>query len=47
LLEGLDEIGLTLRHAAEIAAFEKRHDAAFWAAPRPNANTEMPQAVTP
>ena len=30
LLEGLDDIGLTLRHAAELDAFEKQHDAAGW-----------------
>jgi 3-isopropylmalate/(R)-2-methylmalate dehydratase small subunit len=46
LMEGLDEIGLTLRHAAAIDAFEKQHDAAFWTAPRPNANAGTPQAVT-
>jgi 3-isopropylmalate/(R)-2-methylmalate dehydratase small subunit len=35
LLEGLDEIGLTLRHAAEIEAFESRHAAEWpWAVPR-------------
>lgn len=34
LLEGLDDIGLTLRHAAELDGFEKRHDGAFWVAPR-------------
>jgi 3-isopropylmalate/(R)-2-methylmalate dehydratase small subunit len=34
LLEGLDDIGLTLRHAAELDQFEKRHDAAFWVKPR-------------
>jgi 3-isopropylmalate/(R)-2-methylmalate dehydratase small subunit len=34
LLEGLDDIGLTLRHAAELDRFEKQHDAAFWVAPR-------------
>ncbi|MGC9291938.1 MAG: 3-isopropylmalate dehydratase small subunit [Acidobacteriaceae bacterium] len=52
LLEGLDEIGLTLRHATAIDAFEKQHDVAFWAAPRPNPNMEtqkaaLPEAVTP
>ena len=26
LLEGLDDIGLTLQHEAEIAAYERRHD---------------------
>ena len=30
LLEGLDDIGLTLRHAAELDAFEKQHDGASW-----------------
>jgi 3-isopropylmalate/(R)-2-methylmalate dehydratase small subunit len=34
LLEGLDDIGLTLRHAAELDQFEKQHDAAFWVKPR-------------
>jgi 3-isopropylmalate/(R)-2-methylmalate dehydratase small subunit len=34
LLEGLDDIGLTLRHAAELDKFEQQHDAAFWVAPR-------------
>ncbi len=30
LLEGLDDIGLTLRHAAELDTFEKQHDQAIW-----------------
>jgi 3-isopropylmalate/(R)-2-methylmalate dehydratase small subunit len=30
LIEGLDDIGLTLRHAAELDAFETRHDRNFW-----------------
>jgi len=30
LLEGLDDIGLTLRHAAELDAFEAKHDNATW-----------------
>jgi len=34
LLEGLDDIGLTLRHTAELDTFEKQHDAAFWVKPR-------------
>ena len=34
LLEGLDDIGLTLRHAAELDKYEKQHDAAFWVKPR-------------
>jgi len=34
LTEGLDDIGLTLRHAAELDTFEKRHDNANWLKPR-------------
>ena len=30
LVEGLDDIGLTLRHAAELDKFEKQHDGANW-----------------
>lgn len=30
LLEGLDDIGLTLRHAAELDTYEKQHDGADW-----------------
>jgi 3-isopropylmalate/(R)-2-methylmalate dehydratase small subunit len=30
LLEGLDDIGLTLRHATELDAFEAKHDEATW-----------------
>jgi 3-isopropylmalate/(R)-2-methylmalate dehydratase small subunit len=30
LLEGLDDIGLTLRHAAELDKFEKQHEATGW-----------------
>ena len=30
LIEGLDDIGLTLRHAAALDAYEKRHDEANW-----------------
>ena len=33
LLEGLDDIGLTLRHAAELDQFEKGHDREFWVKP--------------
>jgi 3-isopropylmalate/(R)-2-methylmalate dehydratase small subunit len=35
LLEGLDDIGLTLRHESELDAFESKHDKEFWVAPRP------------
>lgn len=34
LLEGLDDIGLTLRHADALDKYEKQHDAAFWVKPR-------------
>ena len=30
LLEGLDDIGLTLRHAAALDSYEKQHDSAGW-----------------
>jgi 3-isopropylmalate/(R)-2-methylmalate dehydratase small subunit len=36
LLEGLDDIGLTLRHEATLDAFEKKHDSAFWFEPKPD-----------
>jgi 3-isopropylmalate/(R)-2-methylmalate dehydratase small subunit len=35
LLEGLDDIGLTLRHSEALDKFEQQHDASFWVAPRP------------
>ena len=35
LLNGLDDIGLTLRHAAALDAFESTHNADFWLTPRP------------
>ncbi|MEO6802023.1 MAG: 3-isopropylmalate dehydratase small subunit [Granulicella sp.] len=34
LLNGLDDIGLTLRHESELDAFESKHDADFWFKPR-------------
>jgi 3-isopropylmalate/(R)-2-methylmalate dehydratase small subunit len=34
LLNGLDDIGLTLRHEAELDAYESKHDAEFWLKPR-------------
>ena len=30
LIEGLDDIGLTLRHAAALDTFEAKHDEAGW-----------------
>jgi len=34
LLNGLDDIGLTLRHESELDAYESKHDTAFWLKPR-------------
>ena len=34
LLEGLDDIGLTLRHAAALDVFETQHNGKFWLTPR-------------
>ncbi|MBB5058968.1 3-isopropylmalate/(R)-2-methylmalate dehydratase small subunit [Granulicella aggregans] len=34
LLNGLDDIGLTLRHQAELDTYETKHDAEFWLTPR-------------
>jgi len=34
LLEGLDDIGLTLRHAAALDTFESAHDKEFWSTPK-------------
>ena len=34
LLNGLDDIGLTLRHEAELDSYEARHNAEFWSSPR-------------
>lgn len=34
LLQGLDDIALSLRHADALDKFEHRHDAAFWVAPK-------------
>lgn len=34
LLNGLDDIGLTLRHEAELDSYEAKHDAEFWQAPK-------------
>jgi 3-isopropylmalate/(R)-2-methylmalate dehydratase small subunit len=39
LLEGLDDIGLTLRHANPLDAFERGHDRAFWLQPKPEHST--------
>jgi 3-isopropylmalate/(R)-2-methylmalate dehydratase small subunit len=34
LTEGLDDIGLTLRHAAALDTFESQHDHANWLKPK-------------
>ena len=34
LLNGLDDIGLTLRHVAALDTYESKHNAAFWSAPK-------------
>ena len=34
LLEGLDDIGLTMRHAAALEAYDTKHEAAFWLKPK-------------
>jgi 3-isopropylmalate/(R)-2-methylmalate dehydratase small subunit len=34
LVEGLDDIGLTLRHVAALDSYEKLHDEAFWLQPK-------------
>jgi len=36
LLNGLDDIGLTLRHESELDSYESQHDAEFWLAPKGN-----------
>src|SRR5246127_4833178 len=36
LLNGLDDIGLTLRHEAELNKFESLHDKDFWSTPKAN-----------
>ncbi len=38
LLNGLDDIGLTLRHQSELDAYEAKHDKEFWLSPRPLAS---------
>jgi 3-isopropylmalate/(R)-2-methylmalate dehydratase small subunit len=35
LLEGLDDIGLSLKHSEALDRFEQNHDKEFWYAPRP------------
>ena len=37
LLKGLDDIGLTLRHGADLDRYEQAHDREYWMAPKANA----------
>jgi 3-isopropylmalate/(R)-2-methylmalate dehydratase small subunit len=37
LLNGLDDIGLTLRHIEELDTFESKHENEFWSAPKVSA----------
>ncbi len=39
LLNGLDDIGLTLRHEAELDTYEAQHDKDFWLTPRVTSHT--------
>ena len=39
LIEGLDDIGLTLRHVAELDTYESKHDHDNWLKPRPATTT--------
>lgn len=45
LLEGLDDIGLSLRYIDELNVFERQHDAAFWVAPRPYAQKKSEETA--
>ncbi len=38
LLNGLDDIGLTLRHEAELDRYEHHHDGEYWMTPKASAN---------
>ncbi len=39
LMEGLDDIGLTLRHTTALDTYEQQHNDAVWSLPRPAART--------
>jgi 3-isopropylmalate/(R)-2-methylmalate dehydratase small subunit len=41
LLNGLDDIGLTLRHESKLDAYESNHDAEFWLAPKPQGSIAL------
>jgi 3-isopropylmalate/(R)-2-methylmalate dehydratase small subunit len=42
LLNGLDDIGLTLRYESALDEFEQRHDAAIWHAPKSSSHATAP-----
>jgi 3-isopropylmalate/(R)-2-methylmalate dehydratase small subunit len=46
LLNGLDDIGLTLRHAPALDAYESTHNPEFWLQPRPTSATKLAPATT-
>lgn len=45
LLQGLDDIGLSLRHADELDKFEQQHNAAFWVAPKSQEAAKEPEGT--
>jgi 3-isopropylmalate/(R)-2-methylmalate dehydratase small subunit len=47
LLNGLDDIGLTLRHADELDTFEAQHNKAFWSTPKPAPGSSQPTNSMP
>jgi 3-isopropylmalate/(R)-2-methylmalate dehydratase small subunit len=47
LLEGWDDIGLSLRHAAALDEFERRHDKVFWLSPRPGSRAASAKESVP
>ena len=38
LLNGLDDIGLTLRHETDLDSYERHHDGEYWMSPKASAN---------
>jgi 3-isopropylmalate/(R)-2-methylmalate dehydratase small subunit len=36
-VNGLDDIGLTMRYEKDLDAFEAKHDKEFWSTPKANA----------
>lgn len=44
LLQGLDDIGLSLRHSQALDLFEQQHDRAYWLMPRPKPDSSASAA---